>query len=83
MTQSHENNDNQNSMMTIPQAMMRLRVGRPCIQKLMDSDQLKFVKMSERIIRISESALKEYIEQAENPRETSSSDEGKQDGPQA
>jgi excisionase family DNA binding protein len=81
MNTSIDNNDNQNSMMTIPQAMMRLRVGRPCIQKLMDSGQLKFVKMSERIIRISESALKEYIEQAENPKSNSPNDGSKEGHP--
>jgi excisionase family DNA binding protein len=66
MNVPNENNESLNSMMTIGEAMMRLRVGRPCIQKLMDSGQLKSVQMSQRIIRISESALKEYIEQAEN-----------------
>lgn len=67
MNLPNETNESSNSMMTIGQVMMRLKVGRPCVQKLMDSGQLKAVKMSKRIIRISESALKEYIEQAENP----------------
>lgn len=48
-------------------SMMRLKVGRPCVQKLMDSGQLRAVKMSKRIIQVLESALKEFIEQAKYP----------------
>jgi hypothetical protein len=46
----------------------------------MDSGQLKFIKISPRIIRISESALSEYIKKAESPQEPASEEKPPEPG---
>jgi excisionase family DNA binding protein len=52
---------NTDDMLTVPDAMAKLRVSRWTLYKLIRSGELSSVLVSERCRRIPESALKDYV----------------------
>jgi excisionase family DNA binding protein len=68
---THSEGSQSSALLTIIEVMLRLKVGRSAVMKLIEEGELRSIRMSPRIIRVSEGALDEYIQNAE----TSSTEE--------
>jgi excisionase family DNA binding protein len=63
---THSEGSQPAALLTIIEVMLRLKVGRPAVMKLIEEGELRSIRMSPRIIRVSEGALEEYIQTAES-----------------